>query len=36
MKDLKDYTDEELRQELKRRVVERRKNTPRKIEYAEF
>ena len=36
MKDLKDYTDEELRQELKRRVVERRKNTPRKIEYVEF
>lgn len=36
MKDLKDYTDEELRQELKRRVVEQRRNIPRKIEYVEF
>ncbi len=36
MKELKDYTEEELRQELKRRVLERRKNTPRRIEYVEF
>ena len=36
MKELKDYTEEELRQELKRRVLERRKNTPKRIEYVEF
>lgn len=36
MKDLKDYADDELREELKRRSVERRRNTPRKIEYVEF
>lgn len=36
MKELKDYTEEELREELKRRVLERRKNTPRRIEYVEF
>ena len=29
MKDLKDYTDDELREALKRRAVERRRNTPR-------
>lgn len=36
MKDLSVYTDEELREELKRRVIERRKNTPREIKYVEF
>lgn len=36
MKELKDYTEEELREELNRRVLERRKNTPRRIEYMEF
>ena len=36
MKELKDYTDEELRNELKRRAVERRKDTPREIVYVEF
>ena len=36
MKDLKDYTDDELREELKRRSVDRRRNTPRKIECVEF
>lgn len=35
-KELKDYTDEELRNELKRRAVERRKDTPREIVYVEF
>lgn len=36
MKELKDYTDEELRNELKRRAIEKRKNTPREIVYVEF
>lgn len=36
MIELKDYTDEELREELKRRSIERRKNTPREITYVEF
>lgn len=36
MKELKDYTDDELRDELKRRAIERRKNTPREIVYVEF
>lgn len=36
MKELKDYTDDELREELKRRAVERRKDTPREIVYVEF
>ena len=36
MKELKDYTDDELREELKRRVIERRKNTPRETIYVEF
>lgn len=35
-KELQDYTDEELRNELKRRAVERRKDTPREIVYVEF
>ena len=35
MKELKDYTDDELREELKRRVIERRK-TPRETIYVEF
>lgn len=35
-KGLKDYTDEELRNELKRRANERRKDTPREIVYVEF
>ena len=35
-KELKDYTDDELREELKRRAVERRKDTPREIVYVEF
>lgn len=35
-KELKDYTDEELRNELKRRANERRKDTPREIVYVEF
>lgn len=36
MKELKDYTDEQLREELKRRARERRLNTPREIVYKEF
>lgn len=36
MKPLQDYTDDELREELKRRATERRKNTPREIIYVEF
>ena len=36
MKELKDYTDEQLREELKRRARERRANTPREIVYKEF
>ena len=36
MKELKDYTDDELRNELKRRANERRKDTPREIVYVEF
>ena len=36
MKELKDYTDDELREELKRRANERRKDTPREIVYVEF
>lgn len=36
MKELKYYTDEELREELKRRTIEKRRNTPMKIEYVEF
>lgn len=33
---LKDYTDNELREELKCRAIERRKNTPRETIYIEF
>lgn len=36
MKDLQNYTDEQLREELKRRAIERRANTPREIVYKEF
>lgn len=36
MKDLYEYTDDELRAELKRRAIEKRKNTPRDIKYVEF
>jgi hypothetical protein len=36
MKDLSIYTDDELREELKRRAAERRANTPREIKYVEF
>ena len=36
MKDLQNYTDDELREELKRRAIERIKNTPREIVYKEF
>lgn len=36
MKELQNYTDEQLRDELKRRAIERRKNTPREIVYKEF
>lgn len=36
MKDLKNYTDDELRDELKRRVKERRKNQKYEITYVEF
>lgn len=36
MNDLGKYNDEELREELKRRAIERRKNTPREIVYKEF
>ena len=36
MKDLQNYTDEQLQEELKRRAIERRKNTPREIVYKEF
>ena len=36
MKDLQKYTDEQLREELKRRARERRSNTPREIVYKEF
>lgn len=36
MSDLLLYSDEELREELKRRAIERRKNTPREIVYREF
>lgn len=36
MNDLDKYTDDELRDELKRRAIERRKNTPREIIYKEF
>lgn len=36
MKDLQNYTDDQLREELQRRAIERRKNTPRKIVYIEF
>lgn len=36
MKDLQNYTDDQLREELKRRAIERRKNTPREIVYKEF
>ena len=37
MKNLEDYTDDELKEELKRRQAERRKATPRKkTEYVEF
>lgn len=36
MNDLQNYTDEQLREELKRRAIERRKNTPREIVYKEF
>lgn len=36
MEQLSKYTDEELRNELKRRANERRKDTPREIVYVEF
>ncbi len=36
MSDLQNYTDEQLREELKRRAIERRKNTPREIVYVEY
>lgn len=36
MKDLQNYTDDQLREELKRRAKERRANTPREIVYKEF
>lgn len=36
MKDLQNYTDEQLREELKRRARECRANTPREIIYKEF
>lgn len=36
MEELKNFTDEELRQELKRRSAERRKNQKHKIKYIEF
>lgn len=36
MKELKDYTDEELRSELQRRVKEKRKNQKYEITYIEF
>ena len=36
MKDLQKYTDDQLREELKRRARERRANTPREIIYKEF
>lgn len=36
MKELADYTDDELREELKRRAMYRRANTPREINYVEF
>lgn len=36
MENLKNYTDEQLREELKRRIEERRKNTKREIVYIEF
>lgn len=36
MKYLQNYTDDELREELKRRARERRANTPREIVYKEF
>lgn len=36
MKDLQNYTDEQLREELKLRSIDRRKNTPREIVYKEF
>lgn len=36
MEELKNFTDEELRQELKRRSAERRKNQKHEIKYIEF
>ena len=36
MNDLQNYTDDQLRDELKRRAIEKRKNTPREIVYKEF
>lgn len=36
MNNLEQYSDDELRDELKRRATERRKNTPREIVYKEF
>lgn len=36
MSELQNYTDEQLRDELKRRAKERRANTPREIIYKEF
>lgn len=36
MNDLLNYTDDQLREELKRRARERRANTPREIIYKEF
>lgn len=36
MKDLQNYTDDQLRDELKRRARDRRTNTPREIVYVEY
>lgn len=36
MKELRDYTDDELRNELKRRSIERRKTSRQEIVYVEF
>lgn len=36
MKELRDYTDDELRNELKRRSIERRKTSRKEIVYVEF
>lgn len=36
MEELRMYSDDELKSELKRRAIERRKNTPKEIQYKEF